>query len=97
MEPIALVELGLHFLEFGLLTVRELKNALEYKRKVQKQEAVQRAEMLVILVNACGCNLKKKISVQDLLGFNPYEKAECKKTKTDAEDDLHYLKQRLGG
>ena len=55
------------------------------------------AELATVIINACGCNLKKSIVVQDILGFDPYKKPEIVKSKEEQEDELHYLKNKMGG
>jgi len=53
--------------------------------------------LATVIINACGCNLKKSIVVQDILGFDPYKKPEVVKSKEEQEDELHYLKNKMGG
>ena len=98
MAGYALVELGLTPFEFRKLTLSEVKKMLTLQREKAKQEYIHRAELVTIIVNACGMNLKRGIEVKDILGFDPY-KAEPKEklSKTDLEDEMHILKQKLGG
>ena len=70
---------------------------MEYKRSIGKAEFIRDAELATIIINACGCNLKKSIAVQDILGFDPYKKPEVVKSKEEQEDELHFLKNKMGG
>lgn len=97
MEGYALVELGLKPLEFRRLTLSEFMQMLKLQREQKKQEYIRRAELVTIVINACGMNLKKGVEVKDLLGFDPYKKATEPITKETAAEDLAILKQKLGG
>ena len=92
------MELGLRPWEIGKYTVAELRCAFQKKAEKQKSEYILQAQMLVALINACGCNLKKAVSLQDLIGFGPEkEKPKKEKTKDELEDELHFLKTKLKG
>lgn len=98
MEGYALVELNLTPFEFRKLTLSEFTQMLRIKRERERQERIRRAELLTILVNACGMNLKRAIEVKDILGFDPYKpKENIKLTKIDLEDELSILREKLGG
>ena len=97
VEKLALAELSLKPWELGKYTLKEFKDALEYKRSLGKAEFIRKAELATVIINACGCNIKKSIAVQDILGFDPYKKQEITKSKEEQEDELHYLKNKMGG
>lgn len=98
MEGYALVELGLTPFNFRKLTLSEFTKMLSMKREKDRQEYIRRAELVTIIVNACGMNLKRGINVKDLLGFDPYKKETTDKlSKEDVKDELNILKDKLGG
>lgn len=98
MEGYALIELHLSPLEFRKLTLSEFMKMLTMQREREKQEHIRKAELVTIIVNACGMNLKKGIEVKDILGFDPYkEKKQEKLSKNDLADEISILKQKLGG
>ena len=91
------MELGLKPWDFKRLTLSEFMQMLKLQREAKRQEYIRRAELVTIVINACGMNLKKVVEVKDLLGFDPYKKETEPMTKETAAEDLALLKQKLGG
>ena len=96
--PVAFIVLGFKPWEFTKLTIYEFQKLLKVAQTKAQQEHIQRVELVTLIVNACGCNLKTGVKVQDLLGFDPYKKKEVnKKSGDELKADLEYLKNKLGG
>ena len=100
MEPIAYGARGLTPWEFGSLTVTEFLKMVKGYQWRQEQERLARVYLAVPIINACARNLKKPITLETLLGYDPLkktqEKEEREKSGQELRDELLMLKKKWG-
>lgn len=88
MEPVAYGALALKPWEFGRLTVAEFQKLVEGYEWRREQLRISMAYLIVPAVNACARNLKRPISVETLLGYDPAKKAGHKPDKIKSGEEL---------
>ncbi len=104
MEPIAYGALGLKPWEFGRLTIGEfLALAKGYEWRFEQQR-IEFASFVVPIINSCAMNLKRPITAEALLGFDPKKRAKEEETKKlhegkskeELQAELQDLMQEMG-
>ena len=92
MEPIAYGPLGLKPWELGRLTPGELSQMMEGYVWRREERDVAAARFVAPIINTCTPNkLKKPVTVEMLLGYDPASKRTAKKTADQAKDELKKL------
>ncbi|MDR3591584.1 MAG: hypothetical protein P4N41_18160 [Negativicutes bacterium] len=101
MKPVAYGALSLKPWEFGRLTFDEFHDMVKGYEWRNEQKRITWCWIAVPIINACARNLKKSVTVETLLGYNPVRKnrEEKNKNKTGEQrkEELAGLIKELGG
>lgn len=92
MEPIAYGPLGLKPWELRRLTPGELGRMMEGYVWRREEQGIAAASLVAPIINTCTPNkLKKAVTVEMLLGYDPASTRKTKKTADQAEDEMKKL------
>ena len=92
MEPIAYGPLGLKPWQLGRLTPGELGQMMEGYVWRREERDIASAKLVAPIINTCTPNkLKKAVTVEMLLGYDPANRSKIKKTADQAKDEMKKL------
>lgn len=100
MAPVAYGALMLKPWEFGRLTVGEFRALVQGYEWREENRRIAWAQFVVPAINACSRNLKKPVTLETILGYDPAqrqrEKANENKSGTQLKEELAELMQEMG-